>query len=176
MDLLTVVSLLISGLALLVSFLSWRASNRSAVASERSAAAAERSAEEARALAGIEADRRHEERTPEWRITGEEVDAKYLIEFRLTVMGPGESYAVKVEVKPNSVVPGFRLDRNGNVSVGQADLGVLRRGEDAVFYGDGYPSLSTMRIVTHFEAPGGGRPWELYREFGVIWAPRATVL
>lgn len=156
--------------ALIVSLVALGFAGGSWWASRRSASAAEESAREAAAVARIEKERRHDERTPAWEISGKET-ADELIEFRLTVSGPANSYGVKVEVKPESVVRAVRREQGGRTSLQTLDLGVVSRGVDAVFYGDGTRSSETMRVVVHFEEPDGSA-WSPYREFKVIWKPR----
>jgi len=70
-----VVTASIAGLALFVSVLAWwqarrsaHAAERAAVAAEKAAAAAERSAYADEQLISIEAERRHEERRPDWEL------------------------------------------------------------------------------------------------------------
>lgn len=141
------------------------------MASRRSAVAAESSAREAAEVARIEAERRHDELLPDWKIEGREIEHD-LVEFRLMVRGPANSYKVGVKALPGSVVSAIRRDSGGTTSFEVLDLGEVEVGADVVFFGNvSHGRGREMRALVSFERDG--ERWEgRLAEFALSWIPR----
>ena len=162
-----VAALVISGLAAVAAVLSW-------LASRQSADAAENSASHAAEVARIERERRHDERQPEFEVSGSEGGG--LIEFTLTITGPERSYHVSIEVIDGSVVPAIRTDRNGPNSLQVLPLGEVSVGVAAEFFG--HPAEGTrgqdQRLLLTFESAEA--EWQIFRAFPISWSPRVHFL
>lgn len=159
--------MVISGVAALAALLSW-------LASRRSATAAVDSARRAADVARIELERRHDEQQPDWDIAGSE-GSDDLVEFTMTIRGPGNSYSVSVEVIPGSVVPSIRKRAAGGVSHPTLDLGEVTVGLDTLFNGHTVKETSgRQRFLVTFESDGA--VWRLYKECPISWSPRVRFL